>query len=386
VQKGLQRFGALVRKEITQLLRDRRSLAFMLSLPLIQLFLFSYAVNSTVYHIPTAVVDQSNDRKSREYLQAMVNSQYFDMTVQFQNQNQVIAAIDRGDVKAGIVIPPDFATDTDRGTGNVLILLDGSDSASVSSGFGAAGLIAQMYSLQLTTQEIIRKGQGAGGGSLSVGASALPITAATRVLYNPDMINVWFILPGIVGLILQNLAVQQAALIVVKDREMGTIEQILITPTRPLELVLSKMIPLLVLSMLAMGVTLLIGIVWFSVPFQGSLFLYFWMALLFVVGSLALGLLISTRAKTQRQAQQMALLPMIFGLLLGGLIYPRSSMPFVPQFIGNLFPLTYFIRISRSIFVKGVGLEFVWSDALILGIYSLVVVILAARAFKPRLD
>jgi len=383
VQKGLQRFGALVRKELIQLLRDRRSLVFMLGLPLVQLFLFAYAVNTTVYHIPTAIVDQSQDRKSREFIQAMVNSQYFDMTLQLQNQDQVISAIDRGDVKAGIVIPPDFASQTDRGTANVLILLDGSDSASVSSGFGSAGIIAQNYGLQLTTQEILRKGIVLGG---SVGTGTLPITTSTRVLYNPDMINTWFILPGMVGLILQILAVQQAALIVVKDREMGTIEQILITPTRPLELVLSKMIPLLVLCMLAMGVTLAIGIFWFGVPFQGSLFLYFWMALLFVVGCLALGLLISTRARTQRQAQQMALLPMLFGLLLGGLIYPRSSMPFIPQFIGNLFPLTYFIRISRSIFVKGVGLEFVWSDALIMGIYSLVVVIIAARSFKPRLD
>jgi ABC-2 type transport system permease protein len=295
----------------------------------------------------------------------------------------VIQAIDRGDVKAGIVIPPNFATDTDRSTANVLILFDGSDSASVSSGFGASALVAQNYSLSLTTEEIVRKGLGAG---VVGGATSLPISVATRVLYNPDMISVWFILPGIVGLILQNLAVQQAALSVVKDREMGTIEQILVTPTRPLELVLSKMIPLLVLCMLAMGVTVGIGIIWFHVPFQGSIFLYFWMSLLFVLGSLGLGLLISTRARTQRQAQQMALLPMLFGLMLGGLIYPRSSMPLIPQLLGNVFPLTFFIRISRSIFIKGVGLTFVWSDALILILYGTIVVVLAARNFKSRLD
>jgi ABC-2 type transport system permease protein len=286
-------------------------------------------------------------------------------------------------VKAGIVISPNFATDTDRGTGSVLILLDGSDSASVSSGFGAASLISQSYALKLTSEEVMRRGLGTG---VAMSASTLPISSSTRVLYNPDMLSVWFIVPGIVGLILQNLAVQQAALIVVKDREVGTIEQILITPTRPIELVLSKMIPLLILCMLAMGVTVGIGVLWFQVPFQGSLFLYFWMSVIFVVGCLALGLLISTRATTQRQAQQMALLPMLFGLLLGGLIYPRSSMPLVPQLVGNLFPITYFIRISRSIFVKGVGLEFVWNDALILAIYSLIVVFLAARTFKKRLD
>ncbi len=383
MNKGLQRFASLIRKEIIQLLRDRRSLAYMLGLPLLQLFLFSYAVNSTVYHIPTAIVDQSRDRKSREFIDAMVNSQYFDMTLQLQNADDVIKAIDRGDVKAGIVIPPDFATNTDRSSANVLILLDGSDSASVSSGFGASALVAQNYSLSLTTEEIVRRGLGPG---VVGGAATLPISISTRVLYNPDMISVWFILPGIVGLILQNLAVQQAALSVVKDRELGTIEQVLVTPTRPLELVLSKMIPLLILCMAAMGVTVGIGIYWFHVPFQGSIFLYFWMSLLFVLGSLALGLLISTRARTQRQAQQMALLPMLFGLMLGGLIYPRSSMPLIPQLIGNLFPLTYFIRISRSIFIKGVGLTFVWSDALILIIYGTLVIVLAARNFKKRLD
>ncbi|MEP7284982.1 MAG: ABC transporter permease [Chloroflexota bacterium] len=384
--KGLQRFSALVRKEIIQLLRDRRSLAFMLGLPLLQLFLFSYAVNSTVYHIPTALVDQSRDRKSREFIDAMTNSQYFDITLQVQNQNDVIKAIDRGDVKAGVVIPPNFAAQTDRGTANVLILLDGSDSASVSSGFGSAALIAQSFSLNITSEQVIRKGIAANSGASISATSTLPITSSTRVLYNPDMISVWFILPGIVGLILQNLAVQQAALIVVKDRELGTVEQILITPTRPLELVLSKMIPLLVLCLLAMGVTLAIGVFWFQVPFQGSIFLYFWMSLLFIVGSLGLGMLISTRATTQRQAQQMALLPMLFGLLLGGLIYPRSSMPLIPQLIGNLFPLTFFIRISRSIFIKGVGLEFVWSDALVLVFYSVIIIVIAARNFKPRLD
>jgi ABC-2 type transport system permease protein len=383
VPKGLQRFASLVRKELTQLLRDRRSLAFMLGLPLLQLFLFAYATNSTVYHLPTAIVDQSKDRKSREFINALVNSTYFDITMQLQSTNEVIKAIDRGDVKAGVVIPPNFATDTDRGTASLLILLDGSDSASVSSGFGAASVISQSYALNLTSEQVIRRGFGTG---VAASVSTLPISSSTRVLYNPDMLSVWFILPGIVALILQNLAVQQAALIVVKDREVGTIEQILITPTRPLELVLSKMIPLLILCMLAMGVTIGIGVIWFQVPFQGSLFLYFWMSLIFVVGCLALGLLISTRATTQRQAQQMALLPMLFGLLLGGLIYPRSSMPFIPQLVGNLFPITYFIRISRSIFVKGVGLEFVWNDALILAIYSFVVVFLAARTFKKRLD
>ncbi len=268
--QSLQRLTALTRKETTQLLRDRRGLSLFLGLALLQLFLYAYAVNTSVYHIPLAVADQSRDRKSREFLQALVNSQYFDITLQLQSEAEVIDAIDRGEVKAGLVIPARFATATDRGMATVLMLLDGSDSASVSSGFSAASLLGQNYALQLNLEQLSRKGKALT--AAAAGASSLPIITSTRVLYNPDMIDTWFLLPGLVGLILQTLAVQQAALIVVRERELGTIEQILATPTRPLELVMSKMIPLLVLCMLAMGVAVAIGIFWFGVPFQGNLF------------------------------------------------------------------------------------------------------------------
>ena len=383
MQKSLKRLAALIRKETTQLLRDRRGLLLIFGLPLIQLFLYAYAANTAVYHIPLAVADQSRDRKSREFIQALVNSQYFNVTLELQSQAEVIDAIDKGEVRAGLVIPPDFATTTDRGTANVLMLLDGSDSASASAGASAASLVAESYSVQLTSERVMREGKAI----LSpTNAQSLPITAVTRVLYNPDLISIWFLLPGLVGLLLQTLAVQQAALVVVRERELGTIEQILITPTRPLELVLAKMIPLLFLSLFAMGIIVGIGVFWFGVPFQGNLFLYFWLGLLFIASSLGLGLLISNRVHTQREAVQSALGIMLFGMLLSGWMYPQSAMPAIPRFIGDLVPMTYFLRISRGIFTKGVGLQFVWSDALVLVIYTLVVVLIAAKNFKKRLD
>lgn len=378
-----RRLAALSRKEVTQLLRDRRGLFFIFSLPLIQLFLYAYAVNTTVYHIPLAVVDQSHDRKSREFVQALVVSQYFDVKLVAQSEAEVIAAIDRGQVRAGLLIPPNFAKETDRGTTTVLLLLDGSDSASVSSGYSAASLIGQNYGLQLSAEQLQRKGVRT---ALTTGASVLPITTATRVLYNPDMIDIWFLLPGLAGLILQTLAIQQAALIIVRERELGTIEPILATPTRPLELVLSKMIPLLILCLLTLGVIVGLGIFWFGVPFQGSLLLYFGLALLFIMSSLGLGLLMSNRAKTQREAQQMALMIMMFSLILGGMIYPRTAMPAIPRYMGNLLPMTYFVRLSRGVFTKGVGMEFVWSDAVALAVYTVIVILVAARNFKKRLD
>ena len=381
--KSLQRLRALYQKEVTQLLRDRRGLALMLGLPLLQLFLYAYAVNTSVYHIPTALVDQSRDRKSREFVQALVNSQYFDITMLLENENAVVNAIDTAQVRAGLVIPPDFASNTDRGSASVLLLLDGSDSSSVTSGYSAASLVAQTYGLQLTTEQLNRKGI---RGNATFSAAALPITTSTRVLYNPDLIDIRFLLPGLVGLILQTLAVQQAALTVVREREMSTIEPILATPTRPLELVLGKMLPLLVLCMSAMAFVVGIGIFWFGVPFQGSIFLYFWLSLLFITSSLGLGLLFSNRATSQRQAQQQALAMMMFSLLLGGMIYPRDAMPFIPRMIGNILPMTYFVRLSRGIFTKGVGIRFLWSDMLALMLYMLIITLVAARNFKKRLD
>ncbi len=379
--KRFQRLSALIRKETTQLLRDRRTLMFIITLPLIELFLFAYAVSLTVYHLPTAIVDQSQDSQSRAFIQALVSSTYFDTTLSLQNETQVVQAIDAGQVKAGVVIPPDFSADIERGDANVLILLDGSDSFSVQSGYSAASAIAQSFSLNLTTQKIVHMGLASG-----TAAGSPPIVTSTRVLYNPDLKDLWFILPAIVGMIIQTLAVAQAALIVVKDREIGTMEQILATPVRPIELILGKMIPLLVIILLITAVILGLGVFWFGVAFQGSLWLYFWLALVFIGSSLGLGLLVSTVARTQRQAQQISMVLMLFSMLLSGIVYPRNAMPLIPQFIGDLLPLTYFIRISRGIITKGVDLAFLWPDALVLVGYCLVVLLVASASFKKRLD
>ena len=182
------------------------------------------------------------------------------------------------------------------------------------------------------------------------------------------------------------MAVVLAAMAIVREREVGTLEQILATPIRPLELILGKMIPLLVLCLIILGITLGLGVFWFGVPFRGSLWLYLWLSLMFIASSLGLGLLISTIARNQQQAQQIAQMLMIFSMLLTGLVYPRNAMPALSQFIGDLIPLTYFIRISRGIVTKGVGLGFFWSDALVLLVYGLIVMAMASFSFRNRLD
>ena len=383
MQKRRQRLIALIIKETRQLLRDRRTLMMVFGLPLIELFLFGYAVSLTVYHIPTAIVDQNKSPESRNFIQALVNSQYFDITETLQSEDQIVNEMDAGRVKAGIFVPAEFPTGLEAGNANVLILLDGSDSFSVQSGYSAASIVTQNYSFQLTVESIKRAG--AGASPLQQGG-AIPITSSIQVLYNPDLRDLWFILPAIIGMILQSMAVVLAAITVVREREIGTLEQILATPTRPLELIVGKMIPLLVLCLILIGVTLGLGVFWFGVPFKGSLWLYLWLSLLFIASSLGLGLLVSTIARNQRQVAQITQMLMIFSMLLTGLIYPRSAMPAASQFIGDLIPLTYFIRISRGIVTKGVGLAFFWGDALVLLIYGLVVMVTASFSFRNRLD
>lgn len=378
----LQRLIALIRKETIQILRDRRFILLFLGLVFVQLFIYGYSASKTVYHLQLAVVDESRSPQSLDLVQALVNSQYFDLTEYLPSEADIVHAINYSEVKAGIVILPDFASKAAKGSADFLMVLDGSDQFAVRSAYNAAALVAQNLGLRISPESVVY-----GNASLAArGAGGGPLLISTRVLYNPDLNDKWFVIPGIIGMILQSLAVEQAAIFVVRDREWGTFEQILATPVRRLELILGKLLPLLALLLLALGLSIALGVFWFGVPFQGGLLLFFGLGLLFIASCLGLGLWISTRAKTQFDASVMSLFFLLFGLLLSGLFYPRIGMPLVPQLVGDLAPLTYFLRIARGIYTKGIGLHFLWGDALALVIYLLVVTALAARNFKMRLD
>ncbi|MBL7200181.1 MAG: ABC transporter permease [Anaerolineae bacterium] len=377
IRGRFRRLGAVMRKEAIQRLRDRRTLALILSIPLIQLFLFALAVDLTADHLPTAVADQSLDEQSRAFVDALVVSGYFDVTSYVEGEAEVIRAIDEGRARAGVVIPPGFAGQVERGDAQVLIVLDGAESFSVQAGYSAATAIAQARSLELVAEKVDRM-----GGHLETS----PITSSTRVLYNPNMDDLVFIMPGLIAMLLQVLAVSTTAQSVVREYELGTIEQILVTPVRPIELVIGKLVPNVFLVVFDQVVITVLGVYWFGVPFKGSMWLFAWLSLLFIVSGIGLGLLISTIAQTQSQTQQLTSLLMMLSQLLTGFIYPRGPMPAVVKAIGNLIPLTYFIRIARGIVTKGVGIAFLWSDVLALAIYGGMVTILAVVTFRKRLD
>ena len=381
--KSLQRLRALIYKETVQILRDRRTLMLFFALPLVELFLFAYAVSLTVTHLPTAVVDQSLDARSRDFIQALANSGNFDITLVLQNEQQVRQAMDAGTVKVGLIIPPNFEKQVLAGKGNVLILLDGSDSFSVQSGYNAALSITQKYSLNLTTEKIQ-----SGGGSVVLNALTvqLPITTTTRVLYNPDIADLIFILPGLIALIMQIIIVTNSAMAIVREREAGTLEQLLATPARPAEMVIAKLIPGMLVAILDMTMILAIGVFWFKVPFQGDILLLAGLSILFIISGMGLGLVISAVARNQRQAQQLTAVIQLLAMLLTGFLYPRTTMPLWTQIIGNLIPMTYFVRIIRGIMTKGVSLTFLWTDSLTLLVYAIIALVIAAAVSKKRLD
>ncbi len=360
--------------------RDRGTLFMILFVPLIQLILFAYAIHTDVKNIPMAVSDQSMDPTSRAYIDALVQSEYFDVALTKASQQGVIDAIDRGDAKIGVVIPSDFSQKVDRHEASVLFVVDGSDPFTTQSAYNAANLIAQQYTIQLMLNNLNSSGQSLSGSSLT------PLDAHIRILYNPDLKDLWFLVPGMIAMLLQTQTIILTALAVVREREVGTIEQVLVTPIRPVELMLGKTLPNLLIALINLATIMATATFGFGVPFQGDFLLFLGLIILYVFSGLGLGLLISSISQNQRQAQQLAMMTMFLGLLISGFVFPHYSMPLILQWISYIFPLTAFIPISRGIFMKGIGLPFLTNQVIVLIVYDVLVLYFAARLFRQTLD
>jgi len=373
-----QRLWAIMLKEIIQTIRDWPKLLMIILLPVLELFLVAYMGDMQMEHIPMAVADLSLDTESRRLVAGLESSNIFDAVMAVDSEAEVLRAIDEGLVYAGLVIPTDLASAVDRGDAQVLILVDGSDSFVVQSSYVAAASIAQAYGIELMMEKVQRMGM-----ESMIGA---PIVTSTRILYNPNMDSLIFLIPGLAAILLQLISVNVTAMSVVREHEHGTMEQILVTPTRPLELILGKMTPGILLVGIDLTIIVALGLYWFEVPFRGSIGLFLWLSMIFIVSGLGLGLLISTIASSQKHAQQQTSVLMLLTMMLTGLLYPRSTMPPVVQAVGSMIPATYFVRIARGIVTKGVGITFLWRDVVVLVIYGVVILAIASSTFKKRLD
>ncbi|HLW47101.1 MAG TPA: ABC transporter permease [bacterium] len=372
-----RRLFSVVRKEVLQLLRDRRTLGTIISLPIIQMILYGYLSND-VTHIATAVFDQSRTPESRTLLEAFTNTTYVDIRYYTNGFDQVQRLIDGGQAKIGILIPPDYAGRLRSGrTAQVGVIVDASEPTSARTVLALATEVGQVLSTQLLLQQSAR---------LGIPPPPQLIDVRARAWYNPTLAQVNFIVPGVIALILVFVTTFQAVTVIVRERERGTIEQLVVTPITGTELLLGKVIPLIGLGYVEITVTLLLATLWFHMPVKGSLLLLYVLSLAFFFSTLGLGVLISTVSKTFQQATQVAQLVLLPSMLLSGFIFPRESLPYWLQVVGGIFPLTYFIVVLRGILIKGVGIDYLWRQILPLVGLGVLMFAVAISRFQKRVD
>jgi len=372
------RLFAVIRKEFIHLLRDRRTLGFVLLAPVMELLLFGYAGNTDVDHLPAIVYDESRTAASRAFAAAFQNSGYFDLQPWAGTRNQALQAIDEGSARVVLVIPPDFGDKLAKGeTATVQIVVDGSNPNVAQAALSAGGLIAQDQSAKAL-------GGDTGQGSQNGGRPGIDLRPL--VLYNPTLNSAIFIVPGLVGMFVPFQAMLLTALAVVRERERGTLEQLVVTPITSLELMIGKVLPNVLLAFVSMALSLIVARLLFGVGVAGSLLLLLLLTIPFVLGSMGIGLLISVASRTQPQAQQMAQVFILPSFFVSGVLFPRESLPLVLQIVGDLFPTTYFLEIIRGIMLKGVGLTALWPQAMGLTVFSFGMLALAVNRFRKRID
>ncbi|HWQ85264.1 ABC transporter permease [Brevundimonas sp.] len=373
---SLTRTWAVMAKEFTQLTRDRLTYAMILLLPIIQLLLFGYAINDDPRRLPTAVLVQDNGGFSRSILTAMDNSGYFHITLQARSQAELDRAMARGRIQFAVIIPADFTARVVRGdAAQILVEADATDPSATS------GAVAALASLP--SQALVRELTG----PLAARAPGRPpFEVVVHRRYNPEAITAYNIVPGLLGVILSMTLVMMTSLGMARERERGTMESLLATPVRPLEVMVGKLTPYVLVGVVQAVVILIMARLLFQVPMSGG-----WIALgtglmLFIIGSLSLGFLISTVSKTQLQAMQMSVFYMLPSILLSGFMFPFRGMPEWAQAIGTAIPVTHFLRVVRGSLLKGVGLENAGPSLFALALFVLVVGALAMLRYRTTLD
>lgn len=373
------RLLALVRKEFIQIVRDPRTLYITFAIPIIQMFLLGYTATTDVRNVPLAVIDQDRSPASRRLLDAYRAADYFHIDFDVDSEDQLRALIDGGQARAGLIIPPDYAERLEAGqTTSVAFVLDGSDPNVASTSLAAAQLIGQSYSTEVIVERFTRQGLG--------GAVSVPVEVRARVWYNPDLVSAFFMIPALIGLILQVLTTMLTATAIVRERERGTIEQLIVTPIRSGELILGKIIPYILIAFFDTLEILVIGTLWFKVPIRGSLGLLLALSALFLVSSLGIGLFVSTIARTQQEAMMLAWFTMLPSVFLSGFMYPLAAMPSWLQAISYVVPLRYYLVIIRSVLLKGTGAGSLTGEIAGLAVLGTVMMGAAALRFRKRLD
>lgn len=365
----------IIRKEFRQIKRDKRVLAVLLFIPALMLFMFGYALNFDIKHTATAVYDEDNSAVSRDFIEQFFRNEYFDYTYRLHSTSEINDLIDGGKAKMVLVIPSKFSEHLSRGENSpVQVIIDGSNSNTGSVLVGYVNMIIQQYSVNVMTETFARQGRN---------MFAVPIDYEPRVWYNPELKSAKFLVPGLVAFILMVTAVISTALAVVREREMGTIEQIMVSPVKPIELILGKTIPYTVISLIATVMILVLGYILFDVSIKGSVLLLALVTIVFLVGALGMGLLISTIAETQQFAFMIAVLTtMLPTFILSGFVFPIRNMPWIIQVITYFIPARYFLVALRAIVLKGAGISAFWEQLLFMTAFAVIVLTISSLRLK----
>lgn len=372
------RLASIIRKEFIQITRDKRTLVIILIIPIMQLFLLGYSATSDVRNVPLAVFDQSHSPEARALLDAYRAADYFRIAFAVGSEEELRVLIETGQARAGLIIPPDYAQRLAEGSAQVAFILDGSEPSVASTALSAAILVGQSHATQILSERLARSGKNF--------RLQPPVEVRTTVWYNPDLISAYFMIPGVIGMILFAITSILTATAIVRERERGTIEQLIVTPIRPWELVVGKILPYAILAFVDTLEVLAIGHWWFGVPIRGDLGLILALSGLLLLSGLGIGLFASTIANTQQEAMLtvwMTLLPSIF---LSGFFFPLEAMPVVLRWISYLVPLRYYLVIIRSLLLKGVGAAALQDEIIALSLFGVFIMSAAALRFRKRLD
>jgi ABC-2 type transport system permease protein len=372
------RLISIIRKEFIQIFRDPRTLVLVIVMPMLQLFLLGYAATTDVKNISLAVWDQSQSQPSRALLDAFRAANYFSIDYPVGSDEEYKNLIEQGKIRAALIIPPDYEIRLGEGKAQVSLVLDGSDATVGGTALSTARLIGQSYATKVMTEQAMLTGRSSSFNP--------PLDVRTQVWYNPDLIAAYFNVPGVIGMILYFITTLLTASSIVRERERGTIEQLIVTPIRSWELVVGKILPYSILALIDMVEVLIIGHWWFKVPIKGDLGLIFALSGLFLISSLGIGLFASTVANTQQEAFITVMVTMLPSIFLSGFFFPIEAMPKFLQYVSAIVPLRYYLVIIRALLLKGVGLSALQNEVIALTIFAVVIMGVAALRFRKRLD
>jgi ABC-2 type transport system permease protein len=374
----MRRIWAIARKEFIHIIRDPRLLMVILAMPLLQLFLYSYALSFDVKNLPTATLDLDHTTQSRQYLDALQQSNYFAVTQQLGSYSEVDKAFESNSDKVVVVVGNGFGTNLAAGRpGNVQILVDGSDANSAQLGQGYSAALSRVYGSKVMVSQVEAKG---------FSPATLPsLSARTRVWYNPEGKSAAYYVPGLIVVLVTMVLVLQTANTLVKEKDAGTYEQLIVSPIKKIELMIGKIAPWALIGAIQIIMISTIGIVVFDIPFRGSVLLLALSSLLYVTCALGMGLIISARASSVDSANQLAgLVAFLPTFMLSGFVFPLSSMPWFLQAVSYCFPGRYFMVITRTIFLKGGGMNVLWPQMLALTVFAVAIISLAASMYRER--